>query len=59
MKAPKHSTGQELTSDDYKIWLECDTCGISWSLDLSPGVKLPEDYWLCPNGCNVPKETIH
>ena len=36
--------------------LICDQCGETWSPPLVfRGKSLPDDYWVCPNGCNKPQ----
>lgn len=36
------------------LWLKCSQCGETWSPNLQRG-KLPQDWRLCPNGCNRDK----
>jgi len=44
------------------LLLECKTCGAMWEPEILVDIDqpeddlhgtLPEDYWHCPNGCNV------
>jgi hypothetical protein len=33
--------------------LVCNQCGRSWRLPSLKGERpLPDDYWICPKGCN-------
>jgi hypothetical protein len=40
--------------DLTSVHLRCDRCGATWSPNLQSGGRLPDRYWHCPNGCNVP-----
>jgi hypothetical protein len=32
--------------------LGCKRCGARWSPEVSPGGRLPQDWWQWPQGCN-------
>lgn len=36
----------------YSFFLQCDTCGLTWSPNIQPGGRLPKGYWKCPKQCN-------
>lgn len=33
--------------------LKCITCGTTWSPASERSGRLPENYWHCPNKCNL------
>jgi len=34
------------------IFLQCNSCGSTWSPNIQSGDRLPKGYWRCPNRCN-------
>jgi hypothetical protein len=41
-------------SENYLIgWFQCDRCGKEWEPPIQYGGKYLNNWWLCPNGCNV------
>lgn len=56
---PRRCTPQELARigvdliEEKDIRLGCKQCGREWSPLLRKDGRLPNGYWMCPEGCNV------
>ena len=33
--------------------LQCHSCNERWQINTGYGRRLPQQYWLCPKGCNA------
>lgn len=57
---PKLPTERELLKvgvflvQKMPLQLQCAVCGRKWVRRLKKGVRLADDYWQCPEGCNAP-----
>jgi hypothetical protein len=58
LAGPNQMAGEKLRElgvqmlNKFDLQLQCKTCGMIWSPQLSPEANLPEGYWRCPNRCN-------
>jgi hypothetical protein len=46
---------KEGESKGVRIWFEYQRCKVMWSAKIEAGDWIPEGWWHCPKGCNLPK----
>jgi hypothetical protein len=53
-KRALQSVGLKEVPPTHYVWVFCPACKASWAVDIST-TRPRRQWWLCHNGCNVPK----
>jgi hypothetical protein len=46
---------KEADTKCVRVWFECQRCKVMWSPTPESTDQAIESQWLCPKGCNSPK----